>query len=98
MARGPLQRRFEIRNIDHSKSGEKLLCFRIRAIMYMPLSVAHRDGGRRLGRNQSRPADKDSGSLKRLGVGFSRSRGSRLIAAIEMFLGLVNEHDVFHGE
>jgi hypothetical protein len=86
MACGPFQRGIQVWHINDGESGEKLLCLCVRTIVNLPLSVPDRDCRRCLRRLQSRPTDKDTGSLKRLTVGFPSRYGGFVIAAFEAIL------------
>ena len=96
MARSPFQRSIQIRHLDDAKAGEKLLRLGIGAIVDLAFPIADRDSRRGLRRLQSRTADKDTRSLQGLTIGLPSRHGRWVIAAVEVFLWLVNEYCVFH--
>lgn len=77
MASGPFQSRIQVWHLDDAETSEKLFRLGIWTIVNLPFSVADRDSRRCPRRLQSRTADKDA-------------RGC-VIAAVEVFLWLVNE-------
>ena len=91
MASGPFQRGIQIWHLDDAETSEKLFCLGIGTIVNLSFSVADRDGRRCPRRHQSRTADKDARGLQGLTVGPPSRSGSCVIAAVEVFLWLVNE-------
>ena len=71
--------------------GEKLFRLGIRTIVDLPLSITHRNSRCSLGRFQAGAANQHPSSLQSLSVGLPGCDRGGVIAAVKVFLRLVNE-------
>jgi hypothetical protein len=98
-ARGPVERRVEVRHVDHEQAAQLFLGIRVRAILDAS-PVTQVDRGRGLGRLQASTADQDARVAEGLHVrqeaAVERLVSDRVDARGEIVGALVDQERVVH--